>query len=89
VAGATGRGSGGGKEDTAEWRPRRGRRRRIEELDDGGLGAARGLVHGGRCLSERLRVNSAHGRHFCAPLRGLRRSPALRTDRPWISMTPR
>jgi hypothetical protein len=68
----------------AEWRPRRlctsteedvalgdrRRRWRIEELDDGGLGAARELVHGGRCLSERLRVDSAHGRRFCAPLRG-------------------
>jgi hypothetical protein len=43
---------------------------RHKELDDGGLGAARELVHGGRCLSERLRVDSAHGRRFCAPLRG-------------------
>jgi hypothetical protein len=60
AAGATGRGSGGSKEGTDEWRPRhlctsteedvvlgdRRRRWRIEELDDGGLGAARELVHG-------------------------------------------
>jgi hypothetical protein len=60
AAGATGRGSGGSNEGTDKWRPRRlctsteedvvlgdrRRRWRIEELNDGGLGAAHELVHG-------------------------------------------